>query len=282
MIFAWQNNVRKINFMQPYTLCFSHANGFPASSYRAMFDALPSHANVIAIEKYAHSPKYPVSKDWQGQVNELMDFINSNEKQDIYLVGHSFGAVISYMAACQYPNRFKGLILLDPPVISGITAMGLKVFKMTGFYDHITPANKAATRCTSWPKGTNLVNYFTQKKLFKDMHPRCIEDYISSAISQSEDGYKLTFHHQVEAEIFRRFPLNLQRFYGSLSIPSLMLTGENSNVCTIRRIAPFVDKNSIQHEVFPHGSHMFPLEYPEQVAGRIDDQICQWQTSHDR
>ncbi len=155
--------------------------------------------------------------------------------------------------------------------------MGLKALKLTGLFNRITPTHKALTRCTQWPKDTDLTGYFSQKQLFKNMHPQSIDDYINSAITLTEKGYELVFSHKVEAEIFKRFPLNLQHFYGNLQVPALMLTGENSNVCTAKPIATFIAKNKMQHEVVPIGGHMFPLEKPEFVAKRIEKLIGLWQ-----
>ncbi len=257
---------------------FAHANGFPAASYQKVFSYLEPQFNIIALDKFAHNPQYPVKMGWQHQVDEMLEFIQSQTKQPVYAVGHSFGAVISYMAVCQYPEYFRGLILLDPPLITGVTGIVAKALRPTPLFDRFTPAKQAVNRCTQWPKGTDLVDYFANKALFRNMHIECVQDYVAAATEADETGHKLTFDHRVEANIFRTIPLDIHRYYGRLKRPALLLTGEFTQVCLPRLIRPFVDGNGLTHEIVPKGGHMFPLEQPQHVASCIDVQINQWLT----
>ena len=46
-------------------LVFSHANSFPASTYKVLFKSLKLRGFIVkAIDKYGHDPKYPVSNNW--------------------------------------------------------------------------------------------------------------------------------------------------------------------------------------------------------------------------
>lgn len=262
-----------------YPLHFAHANGFPASSYSAMFSYFSRQIEVFALEKFAHNPRFPVSENWHIQVQELIEHIESSEHKKVFAVGHSFGAVISYMAACTRPDLFRGLIMLDPPFVTGVTRVMVKLLKHIKLLDAVTPANQASTRCTTWPADTNLVEYFKQKGLFKNMHPQCIQDYVDAAIDKKEQGYKLNFDHQVEANLFRTVPLNIHQYYGKLSVPSLLVTGENTTVCLPHRIKPFLKGNNSHHKIIAKGGHMFPLEQPELVADTISKQIMVWQSA---
>ena len=255
---------------------FAHANGFPASSYNKMFASLQD-AEILALEKYAHNPTFPISREWQGQVDELCDFLSSNAKEPVFGVGHSFGGVITYMSACKRPDLFRGIVLLDPPLITGLTRHVVNILRKTPFFDHVTPAHKAITRCTQWPQGTDLVDYFRNKALFRNMDIECVQDYVNAVIEETDDGYQLGFDHKAEAELFRTIPSNITRFYGQLKVPGLLISGENSQVCTTRLVRPFIKHNNLLHEEIKGCGHMFPLEQPEWVAERINQQISQWQ-----
>ncbi|WJG07918.1 alpha/beta hydrolase [Aliiglaciecola sp. LCG003] len=256
---------------------FAHANGFPASSYNKLFAYLKDDFGIIALEKFAHNPAFPLSQDWQNQVAELVDYIDTKHAQPCYLVGHSFGAVVSYMAACQNPEKFLGLIMLDPPLVTGLTSLFARSVRNTRLFDNFTPAKQTLNRCTAWPKGVDLVEYFQAKTLFKDMHPQCVEDYVAAATIETDEGHKLDFDHQVEANIFRTVPLNISRYYGKLTIPSLLITGEQTKVCTEKLIAPFIRHNKLAHKQVARGGHMFPLEQPEHVSILISEQIHLWE-----
>ncbi|MFA3792083.1 alpha/beta fold hydrolase [Aliiglaciecola sp. SL4] len=255
---------------------FAHANGFPAGSYRLLLDSLGQNFEVFAIDKLAHNANFPVVLGWQNQVSELMAFIQEKQAEPCYLVGHSFGAVVSYLTACQYPRMVKGLVLLDPPLITGLTSLLFKSARKLGFGDRLSPAKQAMNRCTSWPKGTNVEDYFKGKALFKDMHPECIADYVGSAVKEMPDEFKLDFDHRVEANIFRTIPLNLERYKLPGNLPAAIITGEKTKVCKNTLIAPFIKKNKLEHLVVKGGGHMFPLEQPQLVATMINDKISQW------
>ncbi|WP_353372238.1 alpha/beta hydrolase [Aliiglaciecola sp. NS0011-25] len=257
---------------------FAHANGFPAGSYRVLLDSLSSQHQVIAIDKLAHNPNFPVDFGWQNQVAELVEYLHEKQAEPCYLVGHSFGAVVSFLTACQHPKLVKGLVLLDPPLITGLTSLLFKSVRRLGLADRLSPAKQAMNRCTTWSKDTDVESYFKGKALFKDMHPECIADYVSSAVKETPDAFKLDFDHRIEANIFRTIPLNMGRYKLPENLPAMIITGEKTKVCKERLIAPFIKKNKLEHLVVKEGGHMFPLEQPNLVAELINQKIAQWES----
>mgnify|MGYP003665878190 FL=1 len=256
-------------------LHFAHANGFPAGSYRKLFSALNSDYCVSAIEKFGHTSRFPISKNWGNQTQELISHIESTQNQPVYGIGHSFGGVVSYMAACTRPDLFKGLIMLDPPMITGLTRVFFRGAKATPLIDKITPAGKTVTRCKQWGKDEDLLAYFQARALFKNMDSDCIADYVSSVTHVQEQHRHLHFKPEVEASIFRNLPHDIYKYYGKLTCPALLITGSQTHVCTERRIRPFIKANHLTHEVFS-GGHMFPLESPVETAELINRTIEGW------
>ena len=56
-------------------IVFSHANSFPASTYRVLFKHLKTRGfEVSAVERYGHDPQYPVTSNWPHLVQQLADF----------------------------------------------------------------------------------------------------------------------------------------------------------------------------------------------------------------
>ncbi|WP_137167280.1 alpha/beta fold hydrolase [Salinimonas lutimaris] len=261
---------------QKITLHFAHANGFPAGSYQEIFNRLPEHWNIIAKPQFGHEPHLPVGRNWQNQVQELLDYVALNSRDaPVYLVGHSFGAVISFMAACTEPHRFSGLILIDPPLITGPGTLLLRGAKHTGYINKLTPARLAEFRKHSWEKDSDLVAYFRQKALFANMQEACIRDYVNAATALQENRIRLTFDPLVEANIFRNIPHNLNRFKNKLACPGLLITGQQSNVCKPAHWQRFIKMNPMQHTSLP-GGHMLPLEHPQVVAAKLEQTISRW------
>ncbi len=256
---------------------FAHANGFPFGSYRTVLEALPASICVFGKEKFGHERDFPVTSNWVYIVDELLEFIEqrNSENAKMILVGHSFGAVISFLAACSAPEKVAGLIMLDPPLVTGWRRYLIKLLKKTPWIDRVTPAALAHSRNTKWPHTTDMVDYFSAKALFSNMDKRCVQDYVKSTTRVEQSGIRLTFRHDVEADIFRNVPDNLDNYSGRLQCPALLVTGESSTVCMPAMRDVFIKQNELEH-ITTKGGHMFPLEYPEQTARIIAETLSRW------
>ena len=238
-------------------LHFAHANGFPAASYQKLFNALPENFEVIALDKFGHTPRFPISNNWSNQVAELIHYVEGAATAPVYAVGHSFGAVISYMAVCSRPALFKGLIMLDPPIITGFSRLMFKLLKSTPLIDRLTPAGKTDRRCRRWTKNADIAAYFKARGLFENMDDDCIQDYVKAVTELNGGYYNLSFNTDVEANIFRKLPHNINRYYGQLKTPALLITGEDTAVCVANLIKPFVRANKLEDKVFAGGDICF-------------------------
>ena len=271
------NNRLKMTRSTKINLHFAHANGFPAPSYQQIFNEFPEDFEVHALTKFAHSERFPVNANLGNQVAELVDYLVHQVAKPVYVVGHSMGAVVSFMAACERPDLIKGVIMLDPPIASGLARVAFRLLKYSPLIDKFSPAGKAKIRCQSWPLGTDLVAYFKAKALFKNFKLECIQDYVSAAIEELDGKLQLNFDAQIEANIYRNVPHNLNRYYKRLSVPGLLITGSHSDVCIPSFLGAFVKKSNIEHVIFKDGGHMFPMEKPTQVAKIITDRIRLWE-----
>ena len=53
--------------MSKPTLVFSHANGYPAGTYRQLFKIWRDAGwRVLAVDKFGHDPRYPVTSKGRG------------------------------------------------------------------------------------------------------------------------------------------------------------------------------------------------------------------------
>lgn len=252
---------------------FVHANGFPAGSYQTLFNYLPKQYQVISHEKYGHDEKYPVENNWQPLVDELINFViqqlEIHQQEQVINVGHSFGGVIAFIAACQQPKLFKGLIMLDPPVVTGGTALAMKFIKKTRLIDKFSPSGKAKVRRTQWPLGTDIAKLFARRQLFKNFDTRCLEDYINHGIIERNEQLELVFSAQVEADIFRNLAENLSNYKNQLTVPASLVYADQTDVCPHSFFKRFAKLNKSIQLATTSGGHMFPLEQPEKTAQLI-------------
>lgn len=254
----------------PVQLHFAHANGFPSGSYRQVFRLLPANLAVLAKPHFALEPHFKSDKNWHTLVNELIQYCEKHKKPGVPLwaVGHSMGAIVSYKACCNRPDLFDGLIMLDPPLVTGAFTSLLKMVKKTSAINKITPASLSAVRKSHWKTHEDPVSYFKSKALFRDMKSECIEDYVEHGLKSVDEGRTLVIDAAIEAQLFRHIPDDLNAFKGRLKCPGYLVTGQKSKVCKPIMYKRFAKKNQLGH-VVASGGHMFPLEHPLETARLI-------------
>ncbi|MBL4911452.1 MAG: alpha/beta hydrolase [Alteromonadaceae bacterium] len=263
---------------------FAHANGFPAGSYHTFFQYFNQANNtsntttpykMVALDQYGHNNHFPVTNNWPHLVEELIHFVKQ-QGEPVITMGHSFGGVISFIAACKHPELFKGLIMLDPPVITGIESWAIKLLKKTPYIDNISPASKSKNRRQFWPAETDLAKQFSRSKLFSNFDPRCLKDYVNSGVKLNKEQLELVFDRQVETEIFRNMPTNLAKFKQQLKIPAALITANQSDVSPAYFFKRFAKLNNNIERYHIDGGHMFPLEKPKETYELIDNIIKSW------
>ena len=246
-------------------LHFAHANGFPGQSYRVLLEPMQSQWQVKVLDRLGHQPNFPVNHNWQALVDELLQHLDQTcGQRPVIGVGHSLGGAITYMAALKAPERFSQIILLDPPILTGIDSLGLKLGKRFGFIDKITPAGITKGRRSHFPDQATAIKYFIHKKLFKNFHPQALEDYVNFGTEpRATGGIQLRFSPAIEIAIFRHLADNLTGSHRKLKVPASIIRGESSDLITHER-EQRLRKMGFDIHCVP-GGHMFPLEHPEQT-----------------
>ncbi|MGB3621886.1 MAG: alpha/beta hydrolase [Ketobacter sp.] len=239
---------------------FAHANGVPAASYTPLFKELAPH-QVIFKPKYGHDPRYPYTDNWTWLADELNAFVEANSNEPVVAVGHSLGAILSFIAACKRPDLYKGVLMLDPPLIWGSGSWVFKLAKLFGQSDRITPAGKSKFRRAHWPNREQAVEYFASKRLFQ-FAPECFEAFCDAALTSNEgNGTKLEFDVAVEVGIFRNVPDNLKHYKKPDNVPFKLIRADKSNASKAAFIDPFLKFFGIPGAVIS-GEHMYPLQQP--------------------
>ncbi|SFB82352.1 Pimeloyl-ACP methyl ester carboxylesterase [Marinospirillum celere] len=244
-------------------LHFAPANGFPGGSYRSLLEPLKTHFPVVTLDRLGHHPSYPVNNNWQNLTHEFLAHLDQQVPgKHLIGVGHSLGGVVTYLAALEQPERFEQLILLDPPLMTGLDSLGLKLAKRLGFIDKVTPAGITRGRRSHWPDQASALAYFQGKKLFQNFHPQALADYVDAGTeADPKGGIKLRFEPKVEVAIFRNLADHLTGSHKKLNLPVTVIRGSETDLITPAR-AKKLEKMGFNCQQLP-GGHMFPLENPE-------------------
>jgi pimeloyl-ACP methyl ester carboxylesterase len=252
----------------PATIVFSHANGFPAGTYRVLFKTwLAAGHRVRAIEKFGHDPAYPVTNNWPHLRDQLIHFIEREAAGPAVLVGHSLGGFLSLLAAARRPDLARAVVLLDSPVPSGWKAGALRFMKATGLGKRFLPSRVSRRRRMQWPSAEAAFEHFAMKPVFARWHPEVLRDYIRSGLEPTPDGQALAFSREVESEIYDTLPHHIagvaQR--QPLVRPVAFIGGRQS--AEAKRVGLGATRRITQGRIsWIEGSHLFPFERPETTA----------------
>jgi pimeloyl-ACP methyl ester carboxylesterase len=268
-------------------IIFSHANSFPASTYRVLFEELSSHGfKVAAVDRFGHDPNYPVTSNWPHLVRQLADFAHDQMGQhagDTWLVGHSLGGFLSVMCAARHPlldgRGVNGIVLLDAPLLGGWRARTLGLVKLTQLVGSVSPGRISRKRRYRWPDIESVRQHFQAKRAFAHWDARVLDDYACHGTHDDVDRQgrpcrTLSFDRDVETRIYDTLPHNLDRLLRRhpLSCPVGFVGGTRSRemrqvgLSMTRRVVGTEDPERLR---FLEGSHLFPMEKPAETAQAV-------------
>ncbi|WJF91179.1 alpha/beta hydrolase [Paraburkholderia bonniea] len=252
-------------------LHFSHANGFPASTYRTLFAELADHYDLRFIERIGHDARFPVTRDWPHLVDQLLGDIERTYDRPVWLVGHSLGGYLSLMAALRKPHWVKGVVMLDSPVIAGWRSSLLRVSQWTGLDERLSPAAATRKRRTQWPSRDEAWRHFYAKPAFARWDERVLSDYIDFGIPQiAPDGARaLAFDRRTEYLIYKTLPHTLgARLVHGVPVPVGLIAGTQSR--EVRQVGLEASARATAgHLEWIEGSHLFPMEKPLETVRAV-------------
>ncbi|PLZ02754.1 alpha/beta hydrolase [Burkholderia sp. WAC0059] len=250
---------------------FSHANGFPASTYRTFFAELGDRYAIRAIERIGHDARFPVTQGWPHLVEQLLDDIERSDEPRVWLVGHSLGGYLSLMAALRRPQRVRGVVMLDSPVVAGWRRGLLRVSQWTGLDERLSPAAATRRRRTTWASRDEAWRHFRAKPAFARWDERVLSDYVDSGMPRTApDGTRtLAFDRRIEYLIYRTLPhtLGARLAHGS-PVPVGFVAGTRSK--EVRQAGLAATRRLTGEKLeWIGGSHLFPMEKPLETARAV-------------
>lgn len=254
------------------TLVFSHANGFPAGTYRRLFEAWRAAGwTVQAVEQYGHDPRWPVSSNWHGLRDQLIHHLEQTAPQGAWLVGHSLGGLLSLLAAARRPDLARGLVLLDSPLITGWRAHTVRLAKLTRLISRVSPGRVARRRRQHWPDRDAVLAHYAAKPVFAAWAPGLLEDYLDCGLRPAPDGgVRLAFDRTVESRIYDTLPHHIGPLLRRhpLRVPFGFIAGTASQ--EMRQAGSAASRALAgAHYREISGSHLFPMERPDETAAQV-------------
>lgn len=253
---------------------FAHANGFPSATYGKLFAALAPDYQVHHLPQHAHDPRFPVNENWQNLVDELLHHL-ARQGQPVWGVGHSLGGVLHLHAALRCPEYYRGVVMLDSPVLTRADQWLLRTAKRFGFIDRITPAGRTIGRREAFADRDSARAYFASKSLFRHFDPDCLEAYLEHGLQTGEEGLRLRFDPATEISIYRSVPHVAPIPARLLQVPVAVIGGRQSRVVGRQHALAVRALPRGEYHSVP-GGHMFPLERPVDTASLLKGLLDRW------
>jgi pimeloyl-ACP methyl ester carboxylesterase len=263
----------------PGTIAFSHANSFPAGTYKRLFEVWQQAGyRVIAVEKYGHDPAYPVTSNWPRLRDQLIDLIEFQAPGEaVHLVGHSLGGYLSLRAACKRPALARSVVMLDSPLVAGWRAQSVRLAKLSGLLPRLSPGRVSARRRWQWPSAQAAHEHFAAKAAFARWQPEVLHDYIAAGTESDPDadaarpgGVRLAFWREVETQLYNTLPHDMERllrrhppgctvaYVGGTESPEGRQVGLSFTRAVVGSQLTWIE-----------GSHLFPMEKPHETAQAV-------------
>lgn len=256
------------------SIFFAHANGFPSATYGKLFAGLAPDYAVEHLMLHGHDPRFPVGNNWQALVEELLHHLQARGAP-VWGVGHSLGGLLHYHAAQRHPELYRGVVMLDAPVLTLRDRLSIRLAKGLGVIDKVTPAGRTLGRRERFADAGEARRYFAGKTLFKSFDPDCLDAYVEHGLVPAQDGLQLRFNPATEIAIYRNIPHVSPGRPQRLQVPLAMVYGEQSGVVRPHHARLLARVPQAECRSLP-GGHMFPLEHPQATAELLKDLLTRW------
>lgn len=259
---------------------FAHANGVPSKVYQKLFDLLSDEYDVIYVPLLGPDKRYPIDNHWYSLTQQVIDsIVRQSQGRKVIGLGHSLGSVLTFQAALQRPELFKQILMIDPPMIMGKEALALHIAKILKLkmVDAMSPAGLSKRRRDHWESREQAAELLRPKGFYKNFDEDCFQAYIDYALMDDLErgGVELTISRDDEVQIFRTNPSLWWLPQAKPKIPVQLLIAEQGPFLP-RKFPQMVEKKFGAPFKVVSGSHMFPLEKPDETVEIIKMMLAEY------
>ena len=254
---------------------FLHGNGFCAGTYTPFLNLLIADYHIYASDVRGHGQSHFHGlrriRHWEIFANDLKDVIEKIMIPPIIGIGHSLGAVTTFIAAAKYPDLFNGLVMIDPVILPRSRLWFIATLKALGLQGNLPLARTTRRRKRVFAnKQSAFKRLAAGKGIFKSWSKEFIEAYLDCGLLEKDANTAiLKCEPELEAQIFESIPLNIWSYADGIRCPVLAVRGAFSNAFvskSARRLQSMI--RDYEFTEIPHAGHFVPMEQP-QACSRV-------------
>lgn len=261
------------------------ANGFPPHSYRPLLEPFTANYRVLSFPPrplWTQPPPPSSLRTWEDKATDLLAAFDTHNITGVVAMGHSMGAVATLIAAVREPERFRGVVLLDPTIFPPHLLWTFKALRMIGLEGRFPLVNKALKRRAQFTSTEEAFAYWRGKRLFTDWSDEVLRLYVEGLTQPSASGsggVELAWSPQWEARYYETVYTNSWAMVSRYptQVPLLIIRGTTSNTffaSVAKRVQTRLPSATFA-EITGHG-HLFPQSAPDQTRTMISE----WLSNH--
>ena len=213
-------------------------------------------------------------RHWDIFAEDLKHLVEQKMSVPVIGIGHSLGAVTTYIAAAQYPHLFSAIILIDPVILPHRMLWLLAAVKLMGLRGAIPLAKMARRRRRQFKSKQEALRLFAAGRgIFKNWSKEFVQAYLECGLLEKDEKTAvLNCDPELEAQIFESIPLNVWRYAKKIRCPVLAIRGELSDIFAAdaaERLKGRIADYELQ--TVPRSGHFPPMEKPQESAHLILD-----------
>jgi len=261
----WQGNGKEAHFL--------HANGFCSGTYAPLLKFLAGDLRIIASDIRGHGDSDSLGIDrishWDIFVDDLKNVVEQTMSPPVIGIGHSLGAVTTYLAAAKYPHLFSKIILIEPVILPKRILRIICLMKLFGIVGLIPLARIARKRKRIFEnKDAAFIRFASGRGVFKSWSKDFIDAYLECGILEKDDEKAvLKCNPETEAQIFESVPLDVWKYAGKITCPVLAIRGCYSDsfyADAASDLKKYI--RTYELETVPNSGHFVPMEKPVECA----------------
>jgi pimeloyl-ACP methyl ester carboxylesterase len=261
-------------------LHFAHATGFNAETYRSLLTPLQGRFRVAACDQRGHGfttlPATPgEAADWHNFGADLAGILAAlDPAAPAVLAGHSMGAITSLMVAANYPERVRGLVLVEPVLVPRFSRWIARLNRLAGRKPPpgSNLAEMAARRRAIFPSFEMALSSYRGRGAFKTWPDATVADYLHGGLIPTGNGteMRLACDPLWESSVFQHAPPGIARLVAKLRCPLTLVYAEVSNTTRAPQVALIGRlKRDTRIVQVPGTTHFLPMERPDIVQDEI-------------